>query len=168
MVVAADDHAHPLGLLVLNATPDLRVLGEAATMEEAHTETLAKSPRAGARCRHARQGRVPTRHRVASRSARHGMSWSSQAACRIDSSSPHVRLGAKGYVAKIDRTDAVIDAIRAIAKGQTYFSSTVQTRIVFEDASRRRALPRASGSRIANSKCFAMSVVASPRSRSPR
>ena len=149
-VVVADDHALIRSALVgvLNATPDLRVLGEAATMEEAHTETLAKSPRvlvldvdmpgkdAFQLVTELRRDRPGTDVLVLSGSVQDRLIQSAR------------QVGAKGYVAKIDRTDAVIDAIRAIAKGQTYFSSTVQTRIVPEDA--KRAAGATKGERLSD------------------
>jgi NarL family two-component system response regulator LiaR len=149
-VVVADDHALIRSALVgvLNATPDLRVVGEAATMEEAHSETLAKSPRvlvldvdmpgkdAFQLVTELRRDRPSTDVLVLSGSVQDRLIQSAR------------QVGAKGYVAKIDRTDAVIDAIRAIAKGQSYFSSTVQTRIVPEDA--KRAAGATKGERLSD------------------
>lgn len=149
-VVVADDHALIRSALVgvLNATPDIRVLGEASTMEEAHAETLSRSPRvlvldvdmpgkdAFQLVTELRRERPTTDVLVLSGSVQDRLIQSAR------------QVGAKGYVAKIDRTDAVIDAIRAIAKGQSYFSSTVQTRIVPEDA--KRAAGATKGERLSD------------------
>ncbi len=137
-VVVADDHALIRSALVgvLNATPDIRVVGEAATAEEAHAETLASSPRVlvldvDMPGKDAFQLIVELRRECPATDV---LVLSGSVQDRLIQSARQV--GAKGYIAKIDRTDAVIDAIRAIDHGQTYYSKAVQSRIVPEEVKR--------------------------------
>jgi DNA-binding NarL/FixJ family response regulator len=137
-VVVADDHALIRSALVgvLNATPDIRVVGEASTAEEAHNETLARSPRilvldVDMPGKDAFQLIVELRKE---RPATDVLVLSGSVQDRLIQSARQV--GAKGYVAKIDRTDAVIEAIQSIARGQSYFSAAVQSRIVPEEIKR--------------------------------
>ncbi len=137
-VVIADDHALIRSALVgvLNATPDIRVVGEAATTEEAHTEAIQRSPRVlvldldmpGKDCfqliAELRKERPQVDILVLSGSVADRMIQSAR------------QVGAKGYVAKADRADAVLEAIRTIARGGSYYSTSVQDRIVPEGVRR--------------------------------
>jgi DNA-binding NarL/FixJ family response regulator len=138
--VIADDHALIRSALVgvLNATPDIRVVGEAATTEEAHAETLARSPKVllldldmpvkdcFQLIAELRRERPQTAILVLSGSVSDRMIVASR------------QVGAKGYVAKADRAEAVVEAVRSLAGGGTYYSPSVQERLV-PDGARRGA-----------------------------
>lgn len=137
-VVIADDHALIRAALmgVLHAAPDIRVVGEAATSEEAHAQTLAKDPRVllldidmpGKDCfqliAELHRERPQTEVLVLSGSVADRMIVASR------------QMGAKGYVAKVDRPESVIEAIRSIASGGTYYSPSVQVRFAPEGVRR--------------------------------
>lgn len=137
-VVIADDHALIRSALVgvLNATHDLLVVGEAATAEEAHAETVARMPDVllldidmpGKDCfqliAELRRERPRTDILVLSGSVSDRMIVAAR------------QVGAKGYVAKADRAEAVVEAVRSLARGGTYYSPSVQERLVPEGVRR--------------------------------
>jgi DNA-binding NarL/FixJ family response regulator len=135
-VVVADDHALIRSALVgvLNSTADIRVVGEAGTAEEAHAEVVAKSPRvlvldvdmpgkdAFQLVGELRRERPGTDTLILSGNTFDRLIQSARQA------------GVKGYVSKADRTEQVMEAIRAIDRGGSFFSTAVQARIAPADA----------------------------------
>lgn len=135
-VVVADDHALIRSAVVgvVNATPDIRVLGEAETVEQAHSEAVLKSPRVLVLdidmpgkdvfqlVTELRKERPTTDVLVLTGAIQDRLIQSAR------------QVGVRGYVSKSDRIDTVIDGIRELAKGGTYFSPSVRDRILPADS----------------------------------
>ena len=137
-VVVADDHALIRSAVVgvVNATPDIRVVGEAGTTEGAHAETIARSPRVLVLdidmpgkdvfqlVVELKRERPTTEVLVLTGAVQDRLIQSAR------------QFGVRGYVSKADRIDTVIDGIRELAKGGTYYSPSVRDRILPQDSGR--------------------------------
>jgi DNA-binding NarL/FixJ family response regulator len=137
-VVVADDHAliRSAVVSIVNSSPDMRVVGEAETSEGAHDETLKHSPRVLVLdidmpgkdvfqlVIELRRDRPNTEVLVLTGNVHDSLIKSSR------------QVGVKGYLSKADRIETVVDAIRELAKGNTFNSPAVRDRILPVDAKR--------------------------------
>jgi len=137
-VVVADDHALIRSAVVgvVNATPDIRVVGEAETTEGAHAEALAKSPRVLV-LDIDMPGKDVFQLVVELKRERPTMEVLVLTGAVQDRLIQSARqFGVRGYVSKADRIDTVIDGIRELSKGNAYLSPSVRDRILPPDSGR--------------------------------
>jgi len=143
-ILIADDHPlfrHGIHEL-LNLTPDIQVVGEATTGEEAITQAEALHPDVILM-----DINMPGVNGI-------------EATRRILHNAPHIRIlvvtmfeddatvfaamrvGARGYVLKDAEKENILRAIQAVGKGEAIFSPTIATRLIDFFATQESALPR--------------------------
>lgn len=143
-ILIADDHPlfrHGIREL-LNLTPDIQVVGEATTGEEAITQAEALHPDAILM-----DINMPGVNGI-------------EATRRILHNSPHIRIlvvtmfeddgtvfaamraGARGYVLKDAEKENILRAIQAVGNGEAIFSPTIATRLIDFFSTQSTALPR--------------------------
>jgi len=143
-ILIADDHPlfrHGIREL-LNLTPDIQVVGEATTGEEAITQAEALHPDAILM-----DINMPGVNGI-------------EATRRILHNAPHIRIlvvtmfeddatvfaamraGARGYVLKDAEKENILRAIQAVGNGEAIFSPTIATRLIDFFSTQSSALPR--------------------------
>ena len=152
-VLVADDHALIRAALVavLNDTDDIRVVGEAANAADAVELAHKLSPSvvildvgmpgvdAFHAASHIRQLR-PSTEIMFLTASEHDRS--------IEQA---IKVGARGYVVKSDNPDLIAPAIRAIARGEQYFSPSVAARVRGDGSDmRKRKVTGARGSALSD------------------
>lgn len=167
-LILADDHALVRDALskLLSAEPDIRVLGEAQAADEAVTLVVQHRPAIALLD-------IDMPGRTAFDAARTIRSRSPQTQIIFLSAFTHDRYidaalasGASAYLTKGEPVETVINAIRIVARGGTYFSQHVRERMVIDRSGPRlHAVPATRTSMLTPRELEVLSYLASGLSK---